>query len=394
MYEILLDRKAWNSAIPPEREAVIQQLLDTKLGESFTYEGTEAYKCAGIENHVGVFRHRATDMLFHLLPGDQFRIGSGKKDAFIKRKYSMDLGEFNSEDAITVPPFLIGRYLVTEQAWAAFGGTDLFRNYGPQNPIDAVPREDIEDWSLKIGARLPSEVEWEYACKAGTRSIFYWGNQPDLNYAWTEENTDFDNYSTLTAEQQKPGNAFGLLGMIGNLGEWVADDAYHWEDGFSPQVEPFRGYYENPDGILRGGWNQYDWRFNRSTSRIACGAADVGCSARIAFGDLLDGKMITHREAGATATSAADSEEISAQKVADQARDTARAAKAAHEAEAHADAAQNAFEALVADMSDIEANSRKYNSKNPGFTIYKIRLRTIAGFHDMRSSDGKNDEFV
>jgi len=228
-------------------------------------------------------------MNFHLIPGGSFYFGAGKNLSYIKKHYSIDISE-NFNELVKITPFLISSYLVTEYAWNKFNGKKLHFNFGDNHPIDAVDREDVTEWALNIKARLPSESEWEYACKAGTNTIFYWGNQPDLEMAWTKENISFtDEYYNLTESEQKPPNAFGLVGMIGNLGEWVADDEYD-EHERRPHQFIQKSDRVHANGILRGGWNNYDWRFNRSTSRISCApdSGDTGCSARIVFDHLFD----------------------------------------------------------------------------------------------------------
>lgn len=268
-----------------QREAIVAALLEHELKEMFDYHGMEVYQCAGIVNHIACFVHRPTQMVFHLLPGESdYSIGIASKHLeLINAKYAVDLRE-NFTCSISITPFLISQYLITERAWKAFDGAPLFRTFGDDHPIDVVERVDAKQWVKRAGLHLPSEMEWEYACKAGSETIFYWGNKPNLDYAWTQENTDFgpDEYRTFRADEQKLPNAFGLLGMIGNLGEWVEDDAYHFGHAHTTQ-KAYKTGCNGADGILRGGWNNYDWKFNRSTSRIQCGRGDTGCSARAVF---------------------------------------------------------------------------------------------------------------
>ncbi|MGH1336009.1 MAG: formylglycine-generating enzyme family protein [Aureispira sp.] len=285
---ILNNRTDWNSASDLAREEVISRVITNELKGVFEYKETIEYSCGGVKNQVASFVHLPTKMLFHLLPGEvDYSIGLAAKHLFLlNSKYAVDLKE-NSTRTIQITPFLISQYLITEQAWNQFTGASLYRSFGPDFPIDAVERAEVEHWAQKSGLQVPSEMEWEYACKAGSDTIFYWGNKPNLDYAWTEENTNFGvgdayTYRTFKGEEQKPANAFGLLGMIGNLGEWVADDAYDFGRAYT-SPKPYKSGSDKADGILRGGWNQYGWNFNRSTSRIQCGAGDTGCSARAVF---------------------------------------------------------------------------------------------------------------
>lgn len=282
---ILHERSQWNAANSSEREAVISEFLQAapNFAARYQFQGIKMFSCTGIENHVAIFKDQQTGMCYHLLPGDSTYVHGltqGQHEE-VTDDYSMDLPEWYGE-RVRVKPFLISEYLITEHGWGKFSSTKLHFNFGRQHPIDAVDRNDVKRWASKAGQRLPSEVEWEYACKAGTNTLFYWGNEPDLDYAWTKDNQpDSADYTNLPADQQKAPNAFGLLGMIGNLGEWVADDMNDDTDAdfYQTAYKNDEAEYE-VDGILRGGWHEYDWDFNRSTSRIASACGDTGCSAR------------------------------------------------------------------------------------------------------------------
>ncbi len=296
---LLTDCAKWDAATPTEQDAVARALHARKLAACFEYEGLHTFDSGEQSHTVAVFEHVATKMRFHLLPGGAVAMGSGPHTERIRGDYKVDLEEDAGTCVVRVEPFLIGEYLVTEYAWARFEGAKLGRYFADGCAIDAVDRADVAAWAERIGARLPTEVEWEYACRAGSDTIFYWGDDPDVEAAWTVANSKSEfPYRTRDRAQQKAPNAFGLLGMIGNLGEWVADDAYPFGSvaGY-PSAQPFQVKGDG-DGILRGGWDAYDWGFNRTTSRVACalGTADTGCSARVVFGDLLSDGPLVARE--------------------------------------------------------------------------------------------------
>lgn len=278
----IYDRATWNEQSHEQQTQAIETLLD-QIGPNFKYVDLKTYTCGKHTNTVARFDHIPTKMRFHLLPGGQLELGSGAYDNLIQSKYSQDAPElYDDGGPIELYPFLISEYLITEYAWRQFDGQSLYWNFGDDHPIDAVERDDARQWASRVGGHLPSEVEWEYACRAGSTGIFYWGSTPNLKWAWTEDNLpQRDDYYTMTAKEQKPPNAFGLLGMIGNLGEWVDDDEREFNLGPRPAQRPYLCGDDN--GILRGGWNNYGWTFNRTTSRIVCAAGDTGCSARLVF---------------------------------------------------------------------------------------------------------------
>ncbi|MBZ0263492.1 SUMF1/EgtB/PvdO family nonheme iron enzyme [bacterium] len=166
--------------------------------------------------------------------------------------------------------FWLGKYEVTQAQWEAVVGENPAHDYGvgDDHPVYYVSWHDIHDDLLTaINAteagepwRLPSESEWEYACRAGTETRFYWGDDPDYteinDYAVYSGN---DNGGTAEVGTKLP-NAWGLYDMSGNLYEWCEDD-YHGSyngapDNQTPWINNPRGAYR----VLRGGgWNYGAW---------------------------------------------------------------------------------------------------------------------------------------
>ncbi|HET6447322.1 MAG TPA: formylglycine-generating enzyme family protein [candidate division Zixibacteria bacterium] len=125
--------------------------------------------------------------------------------------------------------------------------------------------------------RLPSEAEWEYACRAGAPAKYYWGDSNSESvmkqYAWYEKNAyDGDWTSPHAAREgtqpvgQKLSNAWGLYDMAGNVWEWCSD--WHSENySNSPSKDP-RGPSSGLYRVLRGGsWGLGPW-YLRSSARL------------------------------------------------------------------------------------------------------------------------------
>ncbi|KZN44986.1 formylglycine-generating enzyme family protein [Pseudoalteromonas luteoviolacea] len=293
---ILNELTLWaQSSKAQQLEAINAFIAEYKLEQDFEFVGLESFQCGAHQYNIGVFKHLVTGMIFHLLPGSQaFKPGLNHQQfEYVKTYYSMDLIEYypletldtNGEPervSIVIPPMLMSRFAITESVWIKHNGVTLHKEYGADHPIDAVARHDIQSWAYRLKLSLPSDMEWEYACRAGSNTLFYWGDEPDPQFSFKDRFAGIaQGYRTYAESEQSPCNAFGLLGMIGNQAEWVLDDIPHYR--MPPQAYPLilGGKDDGLDGILRGGWHDYSWNFNRSTSRIRCGATDSRCSGRL-----------------------------------------------------------------------------------------------------------------
>ena len=142
-----------------------------------------------------------------------------------------------------IKPFYLGKYPVTQEQWQAIMGDNPSAYKGPKNPVANVTWDDCQKCIEKLNTRftkdkvkfaLPTEAQWEYACRAGSTTKWYCGdNEDDLaDYAWYQKNAGA---STHPVGQKKP-NAWGLFDMHGNVWEWCSD-GYDW-----------KYYAKSPDG--------------------------------------------------------------------------------------------------------------------------------------------------
>ena len=180
--------------------------------------------------------------------------------------------------------FWLGKYEVTQGEWEAVMGTTPWsgKSYVQENsshPAVYISWNDVQRFVDKLNDaagsavyRLPTEAEWEYACRAGTQTRWSFGDdESDLtDYAWYEDNAWDVGEKYGHAVGTKLPNPWGLYDMHGNVSEWV-QDWFEWDYyNSSPRVDPpgpssssfsFRGH--------RSGYFHYDARNLRSAQRIS-----------------------------------------------------------------------------------------------------------------------------
>lgn len=158
-----------------------------------------------------------------VFPGGSFLMGS-KPDPASKLKPGR---EEQPQHNVTVSPFALGKYEVTEEQWLAFMDSNRSTYKGDSLPVQQVSWDDIQVFIQKLNAktgrsyRLPTESEWEYAARAGSTTLYSSGDDVARlrQYAWFDE---VRNAGPRPVGQKLP-NQFGLFDMLGNVWEWVED---------------------------------------------------------------------------------------------------------------------------------------------------------------------------
>jgi formylglycine-generating enzyme required for sulfatase activity len=177
------------------------------------------------------------------------------------------MGEGNDQHEVTLSkPFYVGVTEVTQAQYQAVMGTNPSNFKGETNPVDQVSWIDATEFCKKLSektrqaVRLPTEAEWEYACRAGTATAYSFGDADSAlgDYAWYGSNSG---NTTHPVGQKKP-NAWGLYDMHGNVWEWCAD----WYGSYpTGAVTDPQGAASGTSRVLRGG----SWFYNPSDCRSA-----------------------------------------------------------------------------------------------------------------------------
>lgn len=216
-----------------------------------------------------------------LIPGGTFTMGST---------------EYETEKPphqVTVGAFYMGKYEVTQAQWREVAklprvsrdlNSDPSRFKGYNFPVEHVSWNDAMEFCARLSQatrrtyRLPSEAEWEYACRAGTRTPFAFGESItpglanyDASYPYRSEGLTFSTMSyrnqTTPVGFMRVANGFGLYDMHGNVWEWVLDYWHRTYSGAPPDGRSWETAGDTPYRVLRGRSWSYDAHHLRSANR-------------------------------------------------------------------------------------------------------------------------------
>ncbi len=215
----------------------------------------------------------ATPLVLVRIPAGSFMMG----------RYAGEQDSSSAEDPqhqVTISQdFYLGKYEVTKAQWTAVMGTTPWSGYSyilsdPNSPAAWISWNDCQNFVTELNKlsqgtfRLPSEAEWEYACRAGTTTRFYWGDDSNYSmisdYAWWRGNAYDANERYAHVVGLKLPNAWGLYDMSGNVLEWCHDWYGTYPSGaVTDPAGPASGSYR----VLRGGFSSYYAHYCRSVSR-------------------------------------------------------------------------------------------------------------------------------
>ncbi len=204
--------------------------------------------------------HKTTKLVLRRIPAGSFIMGEDQTD--------------ESHRVTLTKPFYMGVFPVTQKQWQLVMGANPSNFKGDARPVECVfydmirgssdgakwPTSDAVDTSSFLGRLrtrtgrvfdLPTEAQWEYACRAGTTTTYSYGDSANGDYMWCADNS---NSQTHDVGMQDP-NPWGLYDLHGNVWEWCLD----WYGDLVYGTDP-RGVDSGLDRVVRGGsWCDYDY---------------------------------------------------------------------------------------------------------------------------------------
>jgi formylglycine-generating enzyme required for sulfatase activity len=195
------------------------------------------------------FTEPVTGMEFVWVPGGCFQMGSNNGG-----------GDEKPIHKVCIDGFWIGKYEVTQKQWGKIMNKNPSRfpegwfKIGGKYPVENVSWDDCQEFIRKLNAetssefRLPTEAEWEYACRSGGQVEKYSGGDDVDLVAWYDDNSGHSTHPV----GRKLANGLGLYDMSGNVWEWCADWYYEGYYANSPERNP-QGPGYGSSRVMRGG---------------------------------------------------------------------------------------------------------------------------------------------
>ena len=217
-----------------------------------------------------------------LISGGSFEMGSPESE---EGRYERE----RPQHSVTAPTFFMGRYPITQEQWQIVAElpkikrdlrTTPFRFEGDRHPVERISWYEAVEFCDRLSQetrreyRLPSEAEWEYACRAGTKTPFHFGETITTEVANYNGSNSYGRgpqgeyrKQTTAVDHFGIANAFGLCDMHGNVFEWCLD---HWHENYEGAPTDGSAWLssdEHNSRMIRGGSWDFDPRGCRSASR-------------------------------------------------------------------------------------------------------------------------------
>ena len=215
----------------PSQVTIVEKASQVPVIPGFAYYRTVRYQDVDLVQTVREYKHLQTGLDFVLIPGGKCTIGNNS------HSYSRPVRK------VQVPAFLMAKYETPQFAWNMVMEDSPLPNvsgaiYGDNYPVTSITWKQAKEMANRLGLSLPSEVQWEYSCRAGADTSYYWGDKFDPEYSWISSTSQLHRRSAHEVGQKKP-NVFGLYDMLGNVSEWCEDSYQSNYKGAPLGVKPW-----------------------------------------------------------------------------------------------------------------------------------------------------------
>ncbi|MGK0432262.1 MAG: sulfatase activating formylglycine-generating enzyme [Planctomycetota bacterium] len=209
-----------------------------------------------------------TGIVLVLLPGGEFKMGAQSNDEG-QDNYDPN-ATFKEKPVWTAPvdAFFMSKFEMTQGQWLFIEGKkpsriedNLDLDHVSTNPVNMVSWHDCNTTALRMELSLPTEQEWEYAARAGTKTPWWQGATAAAVVKSANLRGDADGYITITKVGQFPANGFGLHDVTGNVSEWCSN--HPWAYRTQPDSDPTLLW----EKVARGGSSQSEAFKARSSLR-------------------------------------------------------------------------------------------------------------------------------
>lgn len=239
--------------VKPEERTIQKESINPPRSENKADRGRKPSKSGSVFKDCD----QCPEMV--VIPAGSFMMGSPaepESDPFSNTKPVKFIEDNEKpQHRVVIQSFAIGKFEITQEQWYAVMGNNPSKNKSRKLPVENISWDDAQLFAIELSKktgnryRLPSEAEWEYAARAGSTTIFPWGNSD------TELNIYASKGSSTSPVGSKKPNPFGLYDMIGNVLEWTQDC---WNENYNGA--PVDGSAWTSSNcyrwVLRGGdWN-------------------------------------------------------------------------------------------------------------------------------------------
>ena len=271
----------------PDKDSTLEEFYDPQTGDALQRNA-----------HGKIDVSETSAVVFVLIPGGTFNMGAQPKD---KQAPNFDLAVFGNEGPVhqvTLSAFYLSKYEMTQGQWT-FTGTGTNRNpskFAPaataaitdlstdlRHPVEQISFNDTAERCRRLGCVLPTEAQWEYACRVGTASPWSSGDHRTTleGYANVLEPSVSDEHSYTSPVGFFAANGFGLHDMHGNVWEWCADAGTTYDAATHRLGDGLIEVLASRERVTRGGSYANSAQWARSSCRLLIDptnrSINIGC---------------------------------------------------------------------------------------------------------------------